>query len=849
MKPSPQAIVADSGFHLERARIHSLLTQGMKHPLVIVCAGAGYGKTNAVQDFIRKSDAATMWVQLSERDNVGTRFWENVVNAAEQLNMSFSKELAELGFPDTGDRLSRFFASEKKHWGTQKHIIVFDDFHLIENASVLGFMTQLVHNRMPNSTVIIVSRSTPAISIAKMVAQGKVFEVSETELKFTGAEVSQLFRRQNLMLQPEVLRDILNDTDGWAFAVNIIVRAYQKSQRYEGYLKDAVKTNIFLYMEEEIWSGLSENLRLFLTRLSLIDHLSISLIELLAKNQNGGLLLGDLERESAYVRRDTYINAYVIHHLFLDFLRRKQDNLSEAEKRETYEIAADWCSKNGFMIDALSYYEKIGNYSEITETLLRELPLQMPQDVAQLCTGIYDRAPAEMFDSVEYAMAMHVRTALCQGDWMEAYERMVNYEQKCLQLPEDDGFRNRSLGSIYYCWGIMKHLSSTFDHSCDAHIYYVKAGECWSRFPVPYYRNTVNHPNGPWVSVVGDARAGSLQAFNDSLAINVANIAPCHYGGLSGTDDLARGELALYQGDPDAAETLFQRAFIRAREHDLFDNMNKALYYLLRIAIIRGNFAKCEEALTDMDAMLQSGKTYQNCYVVYNNALAWYYFFLRMPESFPDWLKEDCKPYRHAYFIENFENQLKLRYFYLTKSFPRFLAYTHEMRQRESVLYGRVELLAMEACIFMKIKDKQKAIAVLKEAYDEAAPNGIILPFIELGKDMRTLTTSALKEPGCGIPAQWLEDLNRKAASFAKRQAYLVTEYQKANGIENDISLTPRELDILADILQGLSRTQIAANRNLSPNTVKTLVNIIYEKLEAENLVELVRIAIEKKLV
>jgi LuxR family maltose regulon positive regulatory protein len=171
------------------------------------------------------------------------------------------------------------------------------------------------------------------------------------------------------------------------------------------------------------------------------------------------------------------------------------------------------------------------------------------------------------------------------------------------------------------------------------------------------------------------------------------------------------------------------------------------------------------------------------------------------------------------------------------------------MRQREAYLFGRIEMLAIESCVHYKMKDKKKAFAVLSEAYQMALPNDLVMPFIELGKDMRTLTGSALKETSINIPKPWLENINRKAASYAKRQSHVITEYRRFNGIAGNTAISPREADILTDLSHGLSRAEIAASRNISINTVKMVISNIYSKLGAENLVDLIRIATERKLI
>ena len=77
----------------------------------------------------------------------------------------------------------------------------------------------------------------------------------------------------------------------------------------------------------------------------------------------------------------------------------------------------------------------------------------------------------------------------------------------------------------------------------------------------------------------------------------------------------------------------------------------------------------------------------------------------------------------------------------------------------------------------------------------------------------------------------------------------MISEYKTVNNINGGIKLTKREVAILKDLSDGLSRSEIASNRNLSVNTIKMAVSIIYGKLNVSSLGEAIRAAIDNKII
>jgi len=659
--------------YFSRPRINALLEQATEKPLVLVCAGAGYGKTRAIADFVQKNNYTTIWIQCSDFDNVSTRFWENFVHTIMLIDQLLAKELKELGFPDTDDKMNRFYDAARRymqenpalHW-----LYVMDDFHLVTNTDIISFVEHTINAWLKARTVILICRSLPIINILTLQAEGLVQYIVEKDLAFTETELAEYLRRQGLSIEPQILNKIFQDTNGWAFSINLIARSLKKSAGYMGYVNNAIKHNIFSLMESEIWNAISNRLKRFLLRLSLIEHLSAELITTLADKDDS--LIAELQQQSAYIRYDSDIDAYLIHHLFKGFLRAKQELLTDEEKRKTYRAAAHWCIQNHYIVDALGYCEKVGDYESIV-SISFELTFILPYDLALYMVEIFERVPAELFTEVDFLAAMHLRALISLGRWQESVILAENYEQTLQKLTEDSILRKHTLCLMYYFWGYLRLLRCTADHRYDFDIYFTKMNDFRTDPPIELGQMYVAQ-TGPWSSLVGSARAGAPQEFlNAALALS-------HYMNdfvgqpPSGSDNLIQGELLFYQGDVGTAETLFNSAFVRTQDCRQFEFAHRALFYTMRIAFVLGKYQTVEQVIKRLTALLDE-KDYSLRFVTYDIALGWYYYLLRQPESVPNWLKEKFAPYSRLHLAENFGNQMKARYHYLIKDYQSLLTY------------------------------------------------------------------------------------------------------------------------------------------------------------------------------
>src|SRR5690349_14319998 len=72
---------------ISRPRLNGLLDEGLKYPLTLICAPAGFGKTTLLSAWgqsLPASNPLVAWVSLDEGDNEPLLFWTYVLAALDQ---------------------------------------------------------------------------------------------------------------------------------------------------------------------------------------------------------------------------------------------------------------------------------------------------------------------------------------------------------------------------------------------------------------------------------------------------------------------------------------------------------------------------------------------------------------------------------------------------------------------------------------------------------------------------------------------------------------------------------------------------------------------------------------------
>jgi LuxR family maltose regulon positive regulatory protein len=762
--------------YLERPQVYDLLERAVQSPLVIVVAGAGYGKTHEVYSFVQQHKVRTIWLQLSERDNMGDRFWENYTAAVATVSREVAKKLIELGFPTTEqqiDRYLRFFQDTLV--SDQRYFFIYDDLHLVTDKAVLRFLELSVTVPL-HITSILISRAEPSLNLMKMASKGLLARITEEDLRFSREEMISYFHLLNIRISPDTAASIYRDTEGWAFAIHLAGLTLRNQSSNAAYVPQALRANIFKLIESEVMAPLKEDLQRFLIKLSLVDHLALPLLVELADKSS---FIEKIEVIGSLIRFDSYLNAYHIHHLFLDYLKGRQNELTVEEKTEVWSKAAVWCVANNQKLDALSYYEKAGAYDKLIEVVYEAFPLAMPNRVARFLLNILDRTPEDIYRKIPSAWVLRAHVLMV----LELFDRAVSEIKgiiATLEAEDPTPFHYQMLSTCYNDLGFIGLTTSTYSRDYD-YVHWFEKGYSYYRLSGPKLSESVMVAGlSAFVCRVSVPDKGEIEKYIEANAGMVFYTTRSMGGLYAGLDDLARAEYAFFKTDAVKAEQFAYKALHKAREGHQYEIENRALYYLIRISLYQGTYDKIPRYLQFLEAQL-SQKDYFNLDTYYDIVTGEFYLRLGQTEKLASWLKNDFEESDLNSLVYGLETMVRIKYHFYQKRYTAALAL---MTNQKSIygysgyLFGKISFRLMEALCRYRIKDIPGAIEALETAYELESPSGLDMYFIEMGREMAALVSAVLKEEsyresagsGAGrIPREWLEKIRRAALAYERK--------------------------------------------------------------------------------
>jgi LuxR family transcriptional regulator, maltose regulon positive regulatory protein len=349
---------------VRRPRLTARINAGVKGALTLLCAPAGFGKTQLLAEWAAEGPTPIAWLTLSAEDNDYVRFFHYLSSAFQEVEPRLSEAILDYLQTAEASRLEMAVLLINEVSAIPKNfILVVDEYQVLENSSIIADLNFLLNNLPPNLHLVIASRSEPFHDLANLRARGQVTQIGADELRLTHEEVMQFIHQtMRLQLPPETIWTLEERTEGWVVGLQLAALSLHNqsdaSELLRGFKGDAHYLVDFL--GQEVLNRQSEEIRQFLLRCSILDVLSGSLCEAVTELDAvmgyGTRMLDQLEHLNLFVTPlDEQHQWFRFHNLFAEFLRHILTKSQAPELPLLHKRAATWFEQHGNFDEAFKH--------------------------------------------------------------------------------------------------------------------------------------------------------------------------------------------------------------------------------------------------------------------------------------------------------------------------------------------------------------------------------------------------------------------------------------------------------------------------------------------------------------
>jgi len=386
-----------------RPRLLRQLESALTRRLTIVVAPAGFGKTTLVRqwlsdlrltiDDLRAEDdeienrqskirnRAVAWLALDAADNDPVRFWRYVSEAFQNIQPGLgTAALAELPtllqMPFTPLPLETVLVTQLNALSAygQPCLLVLEDYHLLTADAIHQTLAFFVEHLPSAVHVLLLTRSEPALPLARWRARNELGEITAADLRFSPAETHAFLEQATSLahLSPaeqysvrHALLRLENQVEGWAAGLRLLALTLEGQQTATA-IEQSLATfagshrPLLDYFVNEVLNTLPASLQHFLLQISVLGRLTASLCDAVTGRTDSAERLATLDQDGLFLEPLGGQTAwYRFHPLFAEAMQH------EARRRFGSEVLRTLADK------ASVWYEQQDLLTEAVETALR----------------------------------------------------------------------------------------------------------------------------------------------------------------------------------------------------------------------------------------------------------------------------------------------------------------------------------------------------------------------------------------------------------------------------------------------------------------------------------------------
>ena len=852
---------------ISRPRLIERLQNNLNKNLILVSAPAGFGKTTLLSEWARQylPGPQIAWLSLDEGDNDPVRFWHYFIAALQMLRPAYGEQALSLlqspqtisgQMPPIDSVLTLLINGLAAAPGDA--VIVLDDYHLIKSRQIHNGIFYLLEHLPVPIHIVISTRADPPLTLARFRGRGAMIDIGSDDLRFTLDEAVSFFKEMKApKLSVNDVAALQQRTEGWVVGLKLAALSMSGQTDISGFIAafTGSQRHVMDYLIEEVLQKQSTEIRDFLLKTSVLERLCGSLCDAVTGRNDSNDILLELERGHLFiVPLDETRTWHRYEHLFADLLRHQVKKMFKAEDiDELHRRASRWYEENHFLDEAVNHglaardWERAagiignilrywGNRGEWV-TLRNWLGL-LPENVLQahiqlyirycfslVMTGQLDDAESRlkrmeiMVQDDAYIKGQIAATQAflyqVQGD----KTRTEEYGRKALSILPPEELDSRclacyTLGYMYWQKGLFTEARPLIS---EAHQIARRLGDLGLAATSLMFLAEM------------DRYGGRLRRAAEQLqqAIELAGMSPA-----AGSSHMSCGAVLGEWNRLEEAIYHMQKAIELGQISFTPEFVARSFFLLAYLRLVQGDETGAMKALEKSCSMAHhfNSPSARADHAAFHIMLALMQEDLVTASEWGERLAPDVAAL--PFYINLIPSRL------LIAQGQKATAAEKLQAMYEETVRGGMQSYTIRLRLYQALaaENEDSALAFLADALTMAEPENYVRTFVDEGKLVGPLLEKAIARGITPEYAARLLDIIRR-----EQQARLAAEKEKL--------LSRRELEVLRLLAAGLANREICQRLALSPNTAKTHIRHILEKLDSQSRLQAVARARELKLI
>lgn len=847
---------------VQRTDLQEKLSEGLRHQLTLLTGTVGNGKSTLLGQWARHISHPVGWVSLDRHHNDIFTFWREVLTSLYSFAMELNDKLTE---HSTNMHITTpsFITQLANHLACYDDtiVLIWDDFHILTNKQVLESIDYFLQNLPKNVHIYIAGQTQPDLTLSNIYLKEQLYELNETELRFTKEEVIQFFQKSvHVHLESPLCYLIQQRTEGWISGIRMMALLLQSYQeRGIPLIRESLESitggNAYItrYFSEKVLSALPSEEQLYLLQTSVLERMNAPLMEAITGMEYGELFLQYVERENLFlVPMDLQNEWFRYHPLFREFLQVELFTRFPDMKKEVHRKAAEWFEEKGFSLEALDHYLAAELYDLALRLLKRNIPTLLHDGQYALVNRLHQVPNAFLYKNPTLFLAKTASLYL-SGFVDEATYcywwamRRLKVEQKVLTNTEKRTFEAGLNFLVAFRSFIEKDFLSFLDYS-RRYLAIIPLGDLFIHFGA----DKDGH-HFIWDVFVSDEHPQEAEPIlKEALELWSGTKNAPFYAHLC----IDYASLLYEKGHLPEAKSYAEKALYIGAPYKIITLIFKSKFIMAKIAFALNQQERASIILEELEKRIQV-----NAHPFLIHKIHIYQQFQQLKsadydQAFLNQLYEDLEVSEDIF-------SAKFEEYYLI---ARHLHLQHHKVEVERLLYRLIEIAenkqhykAMVRCklllsfLFYKQKNYPKSYQMLEATLMISEREGYLRTILDEG--------ACLGE----VLEHYIDSVQQHHYTYIRKQCFLYAKMvweqfvlemgDKKRFIgagqqsKREVILTAKEQIVLICINKGLSNREIALELDISLSTVKTHINHLYRKLHVNKRVLAIQRAKELKLI